>query len=104
EAEDDAFVADLGANFVDGLVDVVAHVPFLAATADAVDEVADDFAPARRVRNFRMELNAVKMARTIFDRGEGRIVRDGDRRKAFWELRQFIAVGIPDLKFGWEIC
>ena len=46
-------VADLRANFLDGLVNVIAHRPVFAAAADAVDEVGDDFPAARRVRRLR---------------------------------------------------
>ena len=58
QAEDDPLVADLRADFFDGLVDVVAHRPILAASANAVDEVGDDLLAARRVHHLGMKLQA----------------------------------------------
>ena len=69
QAEDDAFLADLGADLFHRLVDVTAHRPVLAAAADVVDEVGDDFLAARRVRDFGMKLQAETFAVAIFDGG-----------------------------------
>ena len=63
QAEDHLLLADLRADGLDRLVDVVAHRPVLAAAADAVDEVGEDLAPARRVDHFRVELQAEHLAR-----------------------------------------
>ena len=80
------FLADLRADFLDGLVDVIAHRPVLAAAADAVDEVGDDFLAARRVGDFGMKLQAEKFPRAVFDRGVFGIFRDGD---GFEAVREF---------------
>ena len=38
--------------------------------ADVIDEVLQNLFAARRVRDFRMKLQAVKFSLRIFDRGE----------------------------------
>ena len=55
QAEDHLLLADLRADGLDRLVNVVAHRPVLAAAADAVDEVGDDLPAARRVDDLRDE-------------------------------------------------
>ena len=62
QAEDHLLLADLRADLLDRLVDVVVHRPVLAAAANVVDEVGDDFPAARRVHDFRMELQAEQFA------------------------------------------
>src|SRR5213594_1758107 len=97
QAEQDALRADLGADGLDGLVDVAAHGPFLPAAADAVDKVAEDFLAARRVRDFGMKLDAEEFLGPVFDGGVGGILRDGHRLEAVRQLRELVAVGIPNL-------
>jgi hypothetical protein len=101
EAEDDAFGADLLADFVDGVVDVVVHGPVAAAAADAVDEVADDFSAAGCVDDFGVELEAVEFLCAVFDGGVVGVFGDGDGFEAGGEFGEFVAVGVPDLEgFG----
>ena len=75
QAQNDPFAAHLRADFLDGLVDVMAHRPVLAAAADAVDEIGNDFPAARRVDDFGMKLQAEKFPRAVLDGGEFGIVR-----------------------------
>ena len=72
QAEDHLLLADLRADRLDGLLDVVAHRPVLAAAADAVDEVGEDLPPARRVDHFRMKLQAEHLLRAVLDGGVSR--------------------------------
>jgi hypothetical protein len=81
QAENDVFLADLRADFLDGLVDVIAASSSSAAAADAVDKVGDDFLAARRVDDFGMKLQAEEFPRAIFDRRVFGIFRDGDGLK-----------------------
>ena len=69
QAENHLFLADLRADFLDGLLDVIAHRPVLAAAADAVDEIGNDFPAARRVDDFGMKLQAEKFPRAVLDGG-----------------------------------
>ena len=98
QAEDDLFPADLRADFLDGLFDVIAHRPVLAAAADAVDEVGDDFPAARRVDDFGMELQAEQFPRAVLNGGEFGVLRDGDGFEAARQFRELVAVRIPDLQ------
>ncbi len=98
QAENDLLLADLRADFLDGLVDVVAHRPAFAAAADAVDEIGNDLAAARRVDDFGMELQAEEFPRAVFDGGVFGIFRDGDGFEAVGDFRELVAVGIPDLQ------
>ena len=98
QAENHPFLADLRADLLDGLVDVTAHRPVLAAAADVVDEVGDDFPAARRVGHFGMKLQAEHFARAIFDRREFGILRDRDGFEAVGNFRELVAVRIPDLQ------
>ena len=94
-------MADLRPDCFDRLVDVVAHRPILATPANAVDEVGDDLAAARRVDDFRMKLKAEEVFAPVFDRGLVGILRDRHRFEAVGQFREFVAVGIPDLeRFG----
>ena len=74
------------------------HRPILAAAANAVDEIGEDFPSERCVGDFRMKLQTKKLSRTILDGGEIRILRHGHRLKAGRHLRQFVPMRIPNLK------
>ena len=65
--------------------------------ADVIDEVLQNLATARGVRDFGMKLQAVEFSLRIFDRGERRAA--GSRRDAK-PIRQrcyFVTVTIPDI-------
>ena len=98
QAQDDPFPGGLGLDFLHRLVNEMAHGPLPAAAADAVDEIGDDFAPARRVRHFRVKLQPVKFPGGVFNGGELRVVRGGHRFEAPWNPGQFVPVRIPDLQ------
>ena len=51
ETENDAFPADLRTDGLDGLVEIAAHGPDLAAAAAAVDEVGEEFLAVGRGRD-----------------------------------------------------
>jgi hypothetical protein len=70
QAQNHTLPAHLRADFGDGLVNVIAHRPVFAAAADAVDEVGDDFLPARRVDDFGMKLQAEHFPRPVFNDSE----------------------------------
>ena len=76
----------------------MAHGPALAATADAVDEIGDDFASARGVDDFGMELQAKKLPGAVLDGGVFGIFGDGDRFEIGGQLGELVAVGIPHLQ------
>ena len=98
EAEDDAFIADLGAYFLDGLLDVIAHGPIPAAAAHAVDKVTVNLAAARGVDDFGMELQAVAMEGAVFNGRVIRIVGGGHGDKPARQARELVAVRIPNLQ------
>ena len=99
QAQNDLFLADLGANLLDGLFDVIPHRPLLAAAANLVDKIGDDFPAARRVDDFGMKLEAEKFPGAIFDRREFGIFRDGDGFEMARQFRELVAMRIPDLQF-----
>ena len=103
QAENDLFPADLVADFGDGLLHVIAHVPAFAAAADLVDEVGDDFTAARRVDDLGMELQAEQFLRAILDGGERRVFGDGDGFEAARQFRKLVTVRVPDLKLFRQI-
>src|SRR3954468_7875242 len=96
--KNDFCFAYLGAYRFDGLVNVTAHRPVFAATADAMDKVAQHVAALRCVGDLRMELEGEHFARAIFHRSEFGVLADGDRLKAGRRARQFIAMRVPDLE------
>ena len=98
QAENHLFPADLLADFGDGLLDVIAHRPAFAAAANLVDEIGQDFLPARRVDDFGMELQAEQFLRAVLDGGERRVFRDGDRLEATRQFCELVAVRVPDLE------
>ena len=103
QSKDDALSADLRADVRDGLLQVIAHRPVLAAAADAVDEVAVNLSAARRVDDFGVELKAEDAARAVFDDRVVAVLRGGDDGEILRELGELVAVGVPDLERGREI-
>ncbi len=99
QAENHPFLADLRADFLDRLLDVVAHRPVLAAAADAVDEVGEDLPPARRVDHLGMKLQAEESsARGARWRRKSEFSVTATGLKPVGQLRQLVAVRIPDLQ------
>src|SRR5208282_2860263 len=98
QAENHLFPTYLLADFLDGLLDVIAHRPAFAAAADFVDEVGNDFVPARRVDDFGMELQAEQFLRAVLNGREWRVLRDGDGFEAARQFRELVAVRVPDLE------
>ena len=99
QSENHLFLAGLSANFLNSLIDVIAHGPLAAATADFADEVRDDFFTLRRVNHFRMKLKAVKAGLGVFDCSKAGVFRGGNCLEAVRQHGQFVAVGIPNLQF-----
>jgi hypothetical protein len=98
-----SIATDLRANLRHGLVNVTAHRPFLAAAANEVNEVADDFPAARCMGHFRMELQSVGLQGPILDRCVIRIFRAGHRSKPEGKFGQVISMGIPHLDFSGQV-
>ena len=98
QAEDHALLADLVPNFSHRLLQIIVHRPIAAASANVMDKVADDFRSARRVHNFGMKLQAKKLFATMLHRCVIRVVCGGDALETRWQLRQFVAVRVPDLQ------
>src|SRR6266851_10292841 len=81
-----------------GFFDERAHRPIHCAMADAKDEVLQILFAARRVRDFRMKLQAVKFALGIFDRGKVRVLAASRGAKAVGQRRHLVAVTAPNIE------
>src|SRR5690606_37483429 len=75
---DDASVADLLADALDGRLAESVHGPVAAAAGDLADEIGEDLRAPRRVHDLRVELQAIETALLIGDRGKGRVGGEGD--------------------------
>ena len=99
QAQDHLFVADLGA---DGLRPPgrcsCCIVQFLPQPQMPWTKLSEDLAPVRRVRHFRMKLQAEHLRGAILNGGVSRVLRDGHGFEASRQLRQLVPVRIPDLQ------
>ena len=98
QPQNDPFPAHFRPDFLHRARDEMAHGPFAPAAADAVDEIGEDFPPARRVRHFGVKLQPEKFPRRVLDGRELRIVRSGDGLEAPGNSGELVAVRIPDLE------
>ena len=96
EAEDHLRLADLLADFADGRLDVVVHLPGRLAAADAEEEVAEDVDAALGVGDLGVELDAVEAALRILDDRALGVLGGGDGLEAAREAGDLVAVRIPD--------
>ena len=65
-----ALILEAGASDrFDRLLDVIVHGPILAAAANVMDEISQDFLALRRVGHFRMKLQREYFLRTILKGG-----------------------------------
>ncbi|ENO87654.1 cytosine deaminase [Thauera linaloolentis 47Lol = DSM 12138] len=95
QAEDNFLVTDLRADAPHGFVDVVGHVPVVAAAADIVHETPDHLLALDRVRDLGVELHAVEAACLVRHRGDrGRVVA-ADELEARRQLGDLVAVAHP---------
>src|SRR5665213_1917935 len=98
QAEEDPLLPSDPANFLDRLVEIIAHVPIRPATANAMDKIGDNLAPARRMGDLGMKLQPIKAPFPILQSRELRIIRSGGDLEALGNLAQLIPVRIPDLE------
>ncbi len=98
QAEDDFITTDLGADFLDGLGDIVRHVPVRLAAADLVHEAAKDGFALQRVRDFRVELHGVKMALIVGHAGDRAIVGGCHQPETGRQFDHLVAVAHPHLE------
>src|SRR5208282_2408133 len=92
------FVADLGADSLDCLVNVAAHRPVPAAATDSVDKAGQNLAPSRRMDYFRVKLQAEHLRGAVLDRRVGGVLGNGDGFEPRRQSRQPVPVRIPDLE------
>src|SRR6266403_5601344 len=70
QAEHDFLIADLFPDACASLFDEGTHCPVHRAVTDVIDKILQNLLPARRVRDFGMELQPVKLALWILHRCE----------------------------------
>ena len=90
--------AGLRADRAHGLVDVVVHVPVVAAAADVVREAGEQRRALLRVRDLGMELHGVEAARLVGHRGNGAGRRRADELEAGGHRRDLVAVAHPHVE------
>src|ERR1051325_11969257 len=98
QAEHDVVIANLFSDACTSFLNERAHCPIHRAVADVVDEILKDLFTSRRVRNFRMKLETIKMALRILHRGEITTISRSRNAKSFRQRRYFIAVAIPNIE------
>src|SRR5829696_6731996 len=96
EPEEDPAIADRLLDLSNGTVDEMLRGPVRLAITDIDQEIAQQIASERRVRDFRVELNS--KAPPITHPGNRSIVRAGDPYITGWEARNVIAVAHPDIQ------
>ncbi len=89
--------ADSRTDALDRLTPEGRHRPVAAATCDAMGEILEERAALRGVNDLGVKLNAIKAARVIGDRREGRAVAGGDGAKPRRQRHHPIAVAHPHL-------
>ena len=89
-------VADAIANRFHGFGNKGSAVPVLPGVANAEDKIAEDVGAALGVPDFRVKLDAIEMARGIFNRGN-RIIGAADGLEACGQAHDVVAVAIPHL-------
>ena len=95
ERADDLAVADLPTQGVDGHLDERRSAPGSGATADVDEEVAQDVATQRGVRDLGVELDAVATVRPD-ERRARRVERVRDRAESVGQRGDDVAVRHPD--------
>ena len=86
-----------------GFLDERAHRPIHRAVADVIDEILQDLFAARRVRDFGMKLQAVKLSRcgsSTAAKGEPSVRADG--AKTLRQRGHFVAMAVPDIELRAE--
>ena len=79
EGQQHLAAADLGADLLNGLADVIRHAPLGGKAADLIEKVLQNFGAVDGVQHLGMELHAVELLFRVLDSGVGaaRGVRDG---------------------------
>jgi hypothetical protein len=98
QAEDDFFVAHLGADFVNRFLDVVAHHPVGPGAANVQHKTVQQGLALQGVRDLGVELHGVEPARFVGHAGNGAAGCGGHELEAGWHLGDFVAVAHPDLE------
>src|ERR1051326_3576701 len=75
-----------------------AHGPVHGAAADAKDEVLQDLFTARRVRDFGMKLQSIKLSVWVLHRGEVATFCSPHNAKTFRQRRHFVAMAVPNVE------
>ncbi len=101
-AEDAPLVADLRADLVQRRLDEVRRGPRRGAAADLVEEGAQEFFAARRVRDLGVELDPVIVPPRVGHRRVRRVGADRDRREVGRQRLDPVAVAHPDVDFVWQ--
>ncbi len=98
EREQHGIGADAGAHARDAVLDDVLRRPQLAAAADLVNEARQDARALTRVRDLRVELDAVEAPRLVGDARDGRVVGGGDELEALGQSGDAVAVAHPHIE------
>ncbi len=102
QSEQHMVVPDLCADFADGILDELGHLPVAGTTAHLEGEVPEDLAPLRGVDDFGMELHTEDPAVQVLHGGEGAVVGLGDRDEPGRERGDLVTMAHPYLQVGIE--
>src|SRR6266487_5259593 len=97
QTEHDFLISDLFADACASLFDEGAHCPVHRAVADVIDEILQNLLPSRRVCDFGMKLQPVKLALWVLHRREVGALRSPRSAKSLRQRRHFIAMTVPDV-------
>ena len=92
-------IADLLAQPLDRFLGEFAQPPGAGAAANGGEKIGEDFRAPRRVRHFRMKLQAVDRQSAMLDRGDRASAGLGQRHEIAGDGRHLIAVAHPDFGF-----
>src|SRR5260370_7434283 len=92
QTEHHFLIADLFPDAGTSLFDERTHRPVHRAVADVINEILQNLFSARRVRDFGVKLQPVKLALWIFHRGEVGALPSPATPKSFRPHRHFIAM------------
>ena len=95
KAEDHLFLADLRTHLLDRLIDVVRHVPVVAAAANLVHEAGKHLLALDRVRDFRVKLHGVKATGFVGHCRDRAGLAAGDDLEAGRQFGDLVAMAHP---------
>ena len=102
-ADDPIGRSNLLANGRDGRLDNVVNSPIAPASADVIEEIADDLRALRRMRDLRVELDAEDRPRPVPNGSNGAVGRLRQALKAIGHTRHHVAVAHPDGDIGGQM-